>query len=64
MKRIPLLYKTDELDKELILSTRTDKLGSISYCVEFVTDSPSTGCDYAFFKKLESALDFINSNFK
>lgn len=30
MKRIPLFYKTDENEKVLSLSTRTDKLGHVS----------------------------------
>lgn len=64
MKRIPLFYKTDENDKVLSLSTRSDKLGHVYHCVEFPSDNSEIGKDYAMFSHLSSALDFIQTNFK
>lgn len=63
MKRIPLFYKTDENEKVLSLSTRSDKFGNIFHCVEFPCDNSETGKDYAMFSHLSSALDFIQTNF-
>lgn len=57
MKRIPLMYKTEEVEKILSLSTRSDKRGNVYHCVTF-------GEDYVFFKHLSSAMDYIQSNFK
>lgn len=62
MKRIPNLFNTDEEQKELVLSTRSDKLGNIFHYVEFLNNDGSK--DYARFIHLSSALDFINSNFQ
>lgn len=62
MKRVPNFYKTEENTKELVLSTRSDSLGNIFHCVEYLNNDGSK--DYALFRNLSSALDFINSNFK
>ena len=62
MKRIPIFYKTEEVNKDLTLSTRRDAVGNIWHVVEYSNNDNST--DYAFFEKLSSALDFIHSNFK
>lgn len=62
MKRVPNYYKTEENTKELVLSTRSDSLGNIFHCVEYLNTDGTK--DYALFGKLSSALDFINSNFK
>ena len=62
MKRIPLFYQSEENQKDLVLSTRSDKLGNVLHCVEYLNNDGSK--DYAFFHQLSSALDFINSNFK
>lgn len=62
MKRIPLFYHTEEQVKELVLSTRTDKLGNIFHCVEYVDNNGKN--EYAMFKNLSSALDFVQTNFK
>lgn len=62
MKRIPLMYQSEEQSKDLVLSTRSTKLGEIMHCVEYLNNDGSK--DYAFFHNLSSALDFINSNFK
>lgn len=62
MKRVPNFYKTEEQQKDLILSTRCDSLGNIFNCVEYLNNDGSN--DYALFRHLSSALDFINSNFK
>lgn len=64
MNRLPLMYKTDEVSKELTLSSRADKFGNILHCVEFPDNDTSTGRNYAFFTHLSSALDFIQTNFK
>lgn len=62
MKRVPLFYQTEEECKDLSLTTRTDKLGNVLHCVEYLNNDGSK--DYAFFTHLSSALDFIHSNFK
>ena len=62
MKRIPLFYQSEENQKDLVLSTRSDKLGNVLHCVEYLNNDGSK--DYAFFSHLSSALDFIHSNFK
>ena len=61
MKRVPLFYKTEELNQDLRLSTRVDKLGNVFHVVEYFDsdDKPN----YSFFVHLSSALDFIHSNF-
>lgn len=64
MKRIPLFYRTDEVSKDLILTTRSDKTGNILHCVEFPDENSPSGMSYAMFSHLSSALDFINTNFK
>lgn len=56
------MSKTEERDKLLSLSTRSDKLGNIYHVVSY--PAPNGLEDYACFKHLSSALDFINSNFK
>ena len=61
MNRIPLFYKTSEECKDLVLTTRSDKAGNIFHCVEFENGDKH---DYAMFKNLSSALDFIQTNFK
>lgn len=61
MKRIPIFYKTEEVNKDLTLSTRRDNLGNIWHVVEYCNNDSSS--DYAFFEHLSSALDFIHSNF-
>lgn len=60
MKRVPLMYRTDEESKDLSLSSRSDKFGNILHCVEYMNNGQK---DYAFFKHLSSALDFIQTNF-
>lgn len=62
MKRIPLFYQTEEQVKDLVLSTRSDKMGNILHCVEYLNIDGSK--DYAMFKNFSSALDFIQTNFK
>lgn len=64
MKRIPLLYKTDEVSKDLVLTTRSDHQGNILHCVEYPDNNTSAGMSYAMFTHLSSALDFISTNFK
>lgn len=56
------MYQTEETTKDLVLSTRSNKLGEILHCVEYLNNDGLK--DYAFFKNLSSALDFISSNFK
>ena len=55
MKRIPLFYQTEEESKDLSLTTRTDKLGNVLHCVEYLNNDGSK--DYAFFTHLSSALE-------
>lgn len=62
MKRIPNFYKTEEKSKDLVLTTRSDQLGNICHCVEYLNNDGTQ--DYAMFTHLSSALDFIHSNFK
>lgn len=62
MKRNPILYKTMPFTMILSLSTRCDKFGNVFHVVEFRGKDNSE--DYACFRHLSSALDFINSNFK
>lgn len=62
MKRVPNLYSSEEVTKELSISTRSDKLGNIFHYVEYLNNDGSS--DYARFEHLSSALDFIHSNFK
>lgn len=62
MKCVPNYYKTEENTKELVLSTRSDSLGNVFHCVEYLNNDGTK--DYALFSKLSLALDFINSNFK
>jgi hypothetical protein len=62
MKRIPLMYQSEEQTKDLVLSTRSNKLGEVFHVVEYLNNDGSK--DYAFFSHLSSALDFIHSNFK
>lgn len=62
MKRIPTLYNSDEQEKLLTLSTRSDKLGNVYHYVEYCENDGTN--NYARFAHLSSALDFINSNFK
>ena len=62
MKRIPIFFKTEAVNKDLTLSTRRDALGNIWHVVEYMNNDNSP--DYAFFEHLSSALDFIHSNFK
>lgn len=64
MKRVPLLYKTTETQKQLVLTTRSDNRGNILHCVEFPDDNSPSGMSYAMFSHLSSALDFIQTNFK
>lgn len=64
MKRVPLLYKTDEICKDLVLTTRSDHKGNILHCVEYPDENSPSGMSYAMFTHLSSALDFINTNFK
>lgn len=61
MKRNPLMFQTIERSQVLSLTTRADKLGNIVHCVEY-TNSENRK-DYAMFKKLSSAMDFISTNF-
>lgn len=63
MKRIPLLYKSEEVSKDLVLTTRSDRKGNILHCVEYPDDNSPSGMSYAMFSHLSSALDFINTNF-
>lgn len=64
MKRTPLFYKTEEVECDLTLTTRTDKLGNIFHCVGFLSDNSPSGRDYVMFSRLDSALDFIKTNFR
>lgn len=64
MERLPLMYKTEERERVLSLSTRSDKLGNILHCVEFPDSKCEGGKNYVMFQHLSSALDFINTNFK
>lgn len=62
MKRFPTFYNSEEHSQDLVLSTRSDKLGNIYHYVEYRNSDGSK--DYARFEHLSSALDFIHSNFK
>lgn len=62
MKRIPTFYNSELEQIELTLITCSDKLGNIHHYVEYFNNDGSK--DYASFKNLSSALDFIHSNFK
>lgn len=62
MKRYPNFYNSTEEQRELTLSTRSDKLGNIYHYVEYLNNDDTK--DYARFEHLSSALDFIHSNFK
>lgn len=64
MERKPLLYKTSELTKDLVLTSRSDKRGNVYHCVEYPDDNSPSGMSYAMFQNLSSALDFIQTNFK
>lgn len=55
------MFKTIERSQALSLTTRSDKLGNIFYCVEYLNHEGVK--DYAMFKKLSSAMDFISTNF-
>ena len=57
MKRIPKMYNSEEVECIVKLSSRSDKKGNIFFCVSF-------GSDYATFRHLSSALDYIESNFR
>lgn len=61
MKQLATLYNSELVDTKLTLETRSDKLGNIFH---FVTFQDGESKDYARFKHLSSALDFISSNFK
>ena len=61
MNRIPRLYNSESLSVDLFLSTRCDKTGDIFHVVEYMNNGLK---DYAAFKHLSSALDFIQSNFR
>lgn len=61
MKRNPIMYKTVERSQALSLTTRADKLGNIFHCVEYTNHEGVR--DYAMFKHLSSAMDFISTNF-
>ena len=56
------MYQSEEQTKDLVLSTRSNKLGEVFHVVEYLNNDGSK--DYAFFSHLSSALDFIHSNFK
>lgn len=60
-KRKPTFYNTFEDKKELVLSTRSDKLGNVFHYVQYYNADGSS--DYVRFSHLSSAMDFINSNF-
>lgn len=60
MKRKALMYKTEEQECIIKLSSRCDKLGNILFFVTYGENQ----ADYVVFSHLSSALDFINSNFK
>lgn len=62
MQRIPLLYKTDVKSNDLTLTTRADKCGNVYHCVEYIDNNDVP--QYAMFSRLDSALDFIHTNFK
>lgn len=62
MKFAPSFYSSEEHSKDLVLSTRSDKLGNVYHYVEFKNNDDSFS--YARFNHLSSALDFISSNFK
>lgn len=47
MKRIPLMYQSEEQIKDLVLSTRSNKLGEVFHVVEYLNNDGSK--DYAFF---------------
>lgn len=64
MIRIPLFYKTDEVSKDLCLTTRKDKFGNVFHCVEYPDNDTESGRNYAMFKNLSSALDFVQTNFR
>lgn len=63
MKRLPLLHQTDVVVTDISLTTRSDMLGNILHCVEYPDNDTNTGKNHCFFKKLSSALDFIQTNF-
>lgn len=62
MKFKPQNYKMVEETNVLVLSSKSDKLGNLYYCVEY--SLIGLGKHYSMFQNLSSALDFINSNFK
>ena len=61
MKRTPKMYNTEHDDDVLKLSTRSDKMGNVLFFVEWTNEDKR---DYACFRHMSSAMDFINSNFK
>lgn len=61
MRRKPTLYNSDLKDDIMHISCRSDKLGNVYYYVEYVNGSGTK--DYVRFAKMQSVIDFINSNF-
>lgn len=62
MKMIAKKHNTEHEKDILKLSTRSDKLGNVFHFVEY--SHPIHGSSYVTFQRLESALDFIQSNFR
>lgn len=56
------MYNSVENSSILSLTTRRDKVGNVFHVVEYFNNDNSK--DYACFKHLSSALDFIDSNFR
>ena len=62
MKMIARKYNSEHKDNILKLTTRADKRGNVFHMVEY--SHPENGSSYVTFERLESALDFIHSNFR
>lgn len=62
MRLTPKKYNSEHLEDVVKLTSRSDKLGNVFHCVEYW--HPRHGSSYVTFERLESAFDFINSNFR
>lgn len=61
MNFVPQYYKTHPLSMILRLESVIDKRGNMKYCVTMCTGEKENV--HYMFSKLESAMDFITSNF-
>lgn len=58
----PRIYNSEEVNHELKVCMRRDKLGNLFHCVEWLQDDGQKA--YCCFNHMSSVLDFIDSNFR